>query len=193
MIGDRPNVRIERLDATDVRALRRSIPGDAWSLVANLPYNVSVPLVTDVLERIDAIDRLVVMVQREVADRFVAGAGAPAYGPVSIRVAYHADAAVVRRVPREVFWPRPTVDSTIVRLERRAASPFDVDRDALFRLVDVAFAERRKTIASAIRRLGLPVEVAVDAGVPPTARAQDIDLGGFARLADAALARGWAP
>ena len=193
VVGARANVRIEGLDATDVEALRRTIRGDGWSLVANLPYNVSVPLVVDVLERVPAVARLVVMVQREVGERLLAPAGSPGYGPVSVRVAYAAEGTLVRRVPREVFWPRPNVDSTIVRIERRGTPIVDVDRGALFRVVDVAFAEKRKTISSVMRRLGLDAELVAAADVEPAARAETIDLEGFARLTRVALERGWTP
>ena len=196
-IGERPNVRIERLDASDVPALAAIVRGDGWSLVANLPYGVSVPLIVDVLDRIPAIADLVVMVQREVADRFLAPPGSEAYGPVSIRVLFHADAQRMRRVPREVFWPAPNVDSAIVRITRRSAPEVGTDRDALFRVVDEAFAERRKTLASAVRRLGLDADELrgdlTGSGVDLSARAEDTGILGFAALTEALLARGWRP
>ena len=90
-----------------------------WAMVSNLPYNVSVPLLLDLLEDIQAIDRFLVMVQLEVGERLVAPPGDPSYGAVSVRVAYHADARLLRRVPADVFWPRPRVDSVLVTLTRR--------------------------------------------------------------------------
>ena len=130
VVAPYPNVRIEVADA--MRLDWPSMLGAGrWSMVSNLPYNVSVPLVLELLETAPAIDRYVVMVQREVGDRLVAGPGAEGYGAVSVRVAYHADARVMRRVPADVFWPRQKIDSVLVRLEPRAPA-VDVDRVALF-------------------------------------------------------------
>ena len=195
VVGERANVRIAEADATsaDWSSLLEVAP---WSVVANLPYNVSVPLVLRFLERVPSVERLVVMVQREVAVRFLAAAGSEGYGPVSIRVALLADAEAVRRVPREVFWPRPNVDSTVIRLTRPPPRS-DVDHEALFRLVDEAFGERRKTIANALRRLGLDAatasRVARVAEVDPAARPEDIAPEEFVRMASAALGEGWRP
>ena len=86
-----------------------------WTLCANLPYNISVPLVLTLLETVPAIARFVVMVQREVGERLVAGPGREGYGAVSVRVAYRAEATMVRRVPASVFWPRPAVASAVVK------------------------------------------------------------------------------
>jgi 16S rRNA (adenine1518-N6/adenine1519-N6)-dimethyltransferase len=197
VLDERPNVRIERLDASDVSGLASVVRGDGWHLVANLPYNVSVPLVVAVLDRIPAIRQLLVMVQREVADRFLAPPGSEAYGPVSVRVLFHADAERVRRVPREVFWPRPKVDSAIVRISRRTVPQLGTDRHALFRVVDEAFAERRKTMAGAVRRLGFdPDDLRADLdgrGVDLSSRAQDTGMFAFAALTEALLVRGWRP
>jgi len=165
-------------------------------MVSNLPYNVSVPLVLELLETAPAIDRYVVMVQREVGERLVAGPGAEGYGAVSVRVAYHADARVVRRVPAGVFWPRPKIDSVLVRLEPRAPA-VDIDRGALFAVVNEGFAERRKTMANALRRLGLDAASATgvlrSAGLDPSARAEQLGLDGFARITETMLERGWTP
>jgi 16S rRNA (adenine1518-N6/adenine1519-N6)-dimethyltransferase len=193
VVGARANVRIEPTDASRVDDLAALLGGDRWNVVANLPYNLSVALVTEVLERIPIVERLVVMVQREVGERFVASAGERGYGPVSVRVAYAAEGSLVRRVPRDVFWPRPNVDSTIVRLDRRGEPPVDVPSEALFRVVEVAFAQRRKTMANAIRRLGLDPDVVDAADVEPGARPETIDLAGFARITHVALERGWTP
>ncbi|HEY7756148.1 MAG TPA: 16S rRNA (adenine(1518)-N(6)/adenine(1519)-N(6))-dimethyltransferase RsmA [Actinomycetota bacterium] len=195
VVAGSPNVRVEQADA--MRVDWPALLGDGpWALVANLPYNISVPLVLTLLERVPAIASYVVMVQREVGDRFVAGPGEPAYGSVSLRVAYRADVATVRRVPAEVFWPRPSIDSVLVRLRPRPA-PVDVDPDALFRVVDESFAERRKTMRNALRRLGLAapdaVRVLEASGVSPAARAEQLGLDAFARVTTAILAEGWRP
>jgi 16S rRNA (adenine1518-N6/adenine1519-N6)-dimethyltransferase len=136
------------------------------------------------------------MVQLEVGERLVAPPADPAYGAVSVRVAYHADARLLRRVPADVFWPRPRVDSVLVTLARRDP-PVDVDRAALFRVVDEGFAERRKTMANALRRLGLDAAAAAEAmrgsGLEPSTRAERLGLAEFARIARHLLDAGWRP
>lgn len=189
------NVRVEEADA--MRAdWDRLLDGGEWRLVSNLPYNISVPLLVELLEAVPAIVRYVVMVQREVGERLVAGPGDDAYGTVSLRIAYRADAQLLRRVPADVFWPRPNVDSVLVRLDPRPPE-VAVDPAALFRVVDVAFAERRKTMSNAVRRLGWPRERAertlADAGIDPSTRPEQVGLEPFAELTEALLARGWRP
>ncbi len=195
VVAGAANVRIEVADAMRMD-WASTLGSERWSMVSNLPYNVSVPLVLELLESAPAIDRYVVMVQREVGERLVAGPGDEGYGAVSVRVAYRADARVMRRVPADVFWPRPTVDSVIVRLEVRPP-PVDVDRVALFAVVDEGFAERRKTMANALRRLGLNAADATDllraVDLDPNARAERLGLDGFAAIAVTMLERGWMP
>jgi 16S rRNA (adenine1518-N6/adenine1519-N6)-dimethyltransferase len=165
-------------------------------MVSNLPYNVSVPVLLRLLGTVPTIERYVVMVQREVGDRLVAAPGEDAYGAVSVRVAYHADARVVRRVPADVFWPRPKVDSVLVRLVPHPP-PVDVDPAALFAVVERGFAERRKTMANALRRLGLDAPAALRAmhasGLDPGVRAERLGLDELARIARTLLAEGWRP
>jgi len=159
-----------------------------WTLCANLPYNIAVPLVLDTLAEVPAIDRWVVMVQREVGERLAAAPGHEHFGAASLRVAYRATASVARRVPSTVFWPRPKVDSVVVRLDRLDAPPVSTDERALWRVVDGAFAERRKTMRNALRRLGLDGDEADEAlaaaGVQPNARPEQLGLDRFATLAD---------
>ena len=190
-----PNVRVEQVDV--MRADWHGLLGDErWTMVSNLPYNISVPLMVDLLEGVPQIDRFVVMVQREVGERLVANAGDEAYGTVSVRVAYRADTELVRRIPADVFWPRPKVDSVLVRIDRRKP-PVDVDPDALFVVVEESFAERRKTMANALRRLGLGLpeanEVLGRSGVDPSIRGERLGLEDFARVTDGLLAEGWRP
>ncbi|MGH9224393.1 MAG: 16S rRNA (adenine(1518)-N(6)/adenine(1519)-N(6))-dimethyltransferase RsmA, partial [Acidimicrobiales bacterium] len=120
--------------------------GDSWTLVANLPYNIATPLLADLLDEVPQIRRFVVMVQREVAERLAASAGDEAYGAVSVKVAYWAEAKVVGRVPPTVFVPQPRVDSVLVRLHRLPAPPVDADPERLFRLVEAGFGQRRKML-----------------------------------------------
>jgi 16S rRNA (adenine1518-N6/adenine1519-N6)-dimethyltransferase len=190
-----PSVRVERVDA--MRADWDELLGAGpWAMVSNLPFNISVPLVVRLLESVPAIERYLVMVQREVGDRFVAGPGEEAYGTVSVRIAYRARAELVRRVPAAIFWPRPNVDSVLVRFAPHPP-PVDVPRAELFRVVEEGFAERRKTMANALRRLGLDRDGAGDvlrtAGVEPAARAEDLGLEAFARITTALRSAGWRP
>src|SRR3954464_9223693 len=184
---------IEILAADATKTDWSSVLGDrAWIACGNLPYNVGTAIVLSVLERAPMIRRLVVMVQREVADRLVAAPTATreSYGPTSLRVAYHADATVVRQVPASVFWPRPSVASAIVRMERRDQPPVAVHPAALWLVVDEAFAQGRKAMRGALRRLGAedPDAVLRSAGVDPAARAEELDLAAFARIAESLAA-----
>jgi len=194
VVGSYPNVRIEVSDAMRID-WATALGAERWSMVSNLPYNVSVPLLLDQLETAP-IDRYVVMVQQEVGDRLVAGPGEEAYGAVSVRVAYRADARVLRRVRADVFWPRPKVDSVLVRLDPRPPTVI-ADPVALFAVVDEGFAERRKTMANALRRLGRDAadaaEILRSIDVDPGVRAERLGLDEFARIAVAMLERGWTP
>lgn len=165
-----------------------SLPGPApTALVANLPYNVSVPVLLTFLERFDSLQRVLVMVQAEVADRLAAPPGSRTYGVPSAKVAWYATARRTATVGRAVFWPVPNVDSALVRLDRRSAPPAAVDRSAVFTVVDAAFAQRRKMLRSALAGLAgssSAAEVVLTAaGVAPTARGEDVDIAGFSRIA----------
>lgn len=183
-----PDVTVRSADAmrTDWAS---ELLGDGWKMVSNLPYNVAVPLVAGMLEGVPQIGSFLVMVQREVGERLAASPGDEAYGAVSVRVAYRAEASLARRVPATVFWPRPGVDSVLVRLVRRAVPPVATEPERLFRLVDEGFAERRKTMRNALRRLGLSAADASGAlercGLEPDVRAERLSLEDFARLAEA--------
>jgi 16S rRNA (adenine1518-N6/adenine1519-N6)-dimethyltransferase len=162
-----------------------------WACVSNLPYNVAVPVVMRVLETAPDVDRLLVMVQREVGERLAADPGDEAYGAVSVKVAFHAEAAVVGVVPPTVFVPRPKVDSVLVRMRRRAEPPVAVpSEEALFTLVRAGFAQRRKMLRRSLAPvLGPRVEaVLTGAGVEPTARAEVLGLEQWAAVARSAAA-----
>ncbi len=178
----------------------RVVAGDAMTLdfrevtggrecvvVANLPYNVATPLVLRLLEEPAPVRRLFVMVQREVGERWAASPGDPAYGAVSVRVRYFADARVVGRVPATVFLPRPRVESvlvSLVRLERVRVDPAVVGEAALFAVVRQAFGQRRKMLRRSLADWADP-EVFARADVDPTARPEQLGLEEFARLASA--------
>jgi 16S rRNA (adenine1518-N6/adenine1519-N6)-dimethyltransferase len=155
-----------------------------WVLVANLPYNVATPLVADLLDHVPAIRQMLVMVQREVAERLAAGPGDDAYGAVSVKVAYWATAKVVGRVPATVFLPVPNVESALVRIARRPAPAVgpDVDPDWLFRLVRAGFGQRRKMLRRSLAGLAGPDSFAA-AGIRPDARAEELAVEEWGRLA----------
>ena len=160
--------------------------GDAWTLVANLPYNVATPLVADLLDGVPQIARMLVMVQREVGERLAASVGDEAYGAVSVKVAYWATARVVGRVPPTVFVPQPRVESALVRIDRRAGGPAVppsvVPAERLFEVVRAGFAHRRKMLRGALTGVVSPAAFEA-AGVAPTARAEELDVEAWGRLA----------
>lgn len=156
-----------------------------WTLVANLPYNVATPLVADLLDGVPAITRMLVMVQKEVGERLAAGAGAEAYGAVSVKVAYWATARVVGKVPPTVFVPQPKVDSALVAIERRPAPAVDpalVSPARLFEVVRAGFGQRRKMLRRSLAGVVAP-EAFTAAGVAPESRAEQLDVEAWGRLA----------
>jgi 16S rRNA (adenine1518-N6/adenine1519-N6)-dimethyltransferase len=155
---------------------------DRWQLVANLPYNVATPLVLDLLDHVPAIDRMLVMVQREVGERLSAGPGTKAYGIPSVKVAYWADASVVGHVPANVFWPKPKVESALVRIERRLAPATTADPDVLFALVRAGFGHRRKMLRGSLAGL-VDATAFARAGISPEARAEELSVEDWGRLA----------
>ncbi len=169
----------------DLAALLAQRAQGPWSLVANLPYNLATPLVLKTLVEVPAVERLLVMVQREVGERLAAGAGEEAYGSVSVRVAYFARAAVAGRVPASVFIPRPRVESVLVRMERRArpaVPPADVSYERLAAVVKAGFGQRRKMLRRSLAGVVDP-EAFTRAGVRPDARAEELSVEEWGRLA----------
>jgi 16S rRNA (adenine1518-N6/adenine1519-N6)-dimethyltransferase len=158
--------------------------GRPTALVANLPYNVSVPVVLHLLAELPTMTKALVMVQAEVADRIAAGPGAKVYGVPSVKVAWYAEARRVATVPRSVFWPVPNVDSALVLLTRRPTP--DADRAAVFTLVDAAFAQRRKTLRAALATWAGSADRAADiltrAGVDPAARGETLTVGDYVAI-----------
>ena len=157
-----------------------------WRLVANLPYNLATPLVADLLDGVPAITEMLVLVQREVAERLAAGPGSRAYGAVSVKVRYWATASVVGRVPATVFVPKPNVESALVRITRRPTGPAveasTVEPARLFEVVRAGFAHRRKMLRGVLAGVVAP-EAFEAAGVAPTARAEELDVEDWGRLA----------
>jgi 16S rRNA (adenine1518-N6/adenine1519-N6)-dimethyltransferase len=169
----------------DLAALLAERSPGPWSLVANLPYNVATPLVIRTLVEVPSVTHLLVMVQREVGERMAAAAGEDAYGAVSVRIAYFARAEVVGRVPASVFIPKPRVESVLVRLERRpqpAVDPALVSYERLNAVVRAGFAQRRKMLRRSLAGVVDPAAFE-RAGVRPDARAEELDVAAWGRLA----------
>jgi 16S rRNA (adenine1518-N6/adenine1519-N6)-dimethyltransferase len=181
-------VRVIQADAARVDWESALAPG-ATRMASNLPYNVAVPVLLDLLDRAPQVDPFVVMVQREVGDRLAAGPGHPAYGAVSVRVALRAEARVVRRIGPGVFWPEPNVESVLVRLARRPP-PAGTPEETFLRVVAEGFAQRRKTLAGALTRMGFTREEAREvisrAGFDPRVRAEELGLVDLVSVARAA-------
>jgi 16S rRNA (adenine1518-N6/adenine1519-N6)-dimethyltransferase len=158
-------------------------------LVANLPYNVAVPVVLHLLAVLPTLRGGLVMVQKEVADRLVAPPGSKVYGVPSVKLAWYAEARAAGKVPPAVFWPVPNVDSGLVAFTARQP-PAGVDRRSVFTVVDAAFAQRRKTLRAALAGwAGGPAnaeEILVAAGVSPQARGESLGVEEFAAIAAAA-------
>lgn len=167
-----------------------AVPGPPpTALVANLPYNVSVPVLLHLLALLPSLERGLVMVQSEVADRLAAPPGSKVYGIPSVKAAWFADVRRAGAIGRNVFWPAPNVDSGLVAWTRRDPPSTDVAREDVFRVVDAAFAQRRKTLRAALRTLVGSTEASVGvltrAGIDPDARGEVVDIGGFVRIAEA--------
>lgn len=179
-----------RLDVVHADAMRvSSLPTEPTSLVANLPYNVSVPVLLHLLAQFPTLRSGLVMVQSEVAARLSARPGSRVYGVPSVKAAWYADVRPAGNVARSVFWPVPNVDSGLVAIERRVPPATRATREQTFAVVDAGFAQRRKTMRAALAGLaGSPAaaEAAlVDAGVSPQARAESLTVEQFADVAQA--------
>jgi 16S rRNA (adenine1518-N6/adenine1519-N6)-dimethyltransferase len=156
-----------------------------WTLVSNLPYNIATPLIANLLDDVAEIRRLVVMVQKEVGERLVAEPGDPAYGAVSVKIAYYATASIVAKVPASVFMPRPNVDSVVVRIDRRetpAVITSEVAPSRLFEVVRAGFGQRRKMLRRSLANIVEPAAFEA-AGVDPASRAEELDVLTWGRLA----------
>jgi len=155
-----------------------------WVLVANLPYNVATPLLCDLLDEVPAIERMLVMVQREAGERLAAGPGDHAYGIPSVKVAYWATAEVVGRVPPTVFLPQPKVESVLLEIVRRDGPAVDADPERLFELVRTGFGQRRKMLRRSLAGL-LDADAFARAGVAPESRPEQLGIEAWGRLTDA--------
>jgi 16S rRNA (adenine1518-N6/adenine1519-N6)-dimethyltransferase len=181
----------ERLRVITADALKvgpDDFPSPPTALVANLPYNVAVPVVLHLLAVLPSLRHGLVMVQQEVAERLTAGPGSKIYGVPSVKLAWYATSKPAGKVPPSVFWPVPNVDSGLVSFTRHAA--FEGDRVAVFAVVDAAFAQRRKMLRAALSGWAGGPDAAVAtlrrAGVEPTLRGEQLTVDQFAAIAGAA-------
>jgi 16S rRNA (adenine1518-N6/adenine1519-N6)-dimethyltransferase len=186
-VTDRLPGAVDRLTVVEADALRvTALDPMPTRVVANLPYNVSVPVILHLLATFPSIASGLVMVQLEVADRLVAPPGSKVYGTPSAKLAWYASASRVGTVPASVFWPVPNVESGLVAFSRREA-PSTVDRELVFGVVDAAFGQRRKMLRAALARVfgssAGAVEALERAGVDPTLRGETLTIGQFASIA----------
>jgi 16S rRNA (adenine1518-N6/adenine1519-N6)-dimethyltransferase len=181
------NLTVHTADALKITAIEDPQP---TALVANLPYNVAVPVVLHLLAMLPTLRSGLVMVQKEVADRLTAKPGNKTYGIPSVKLAWYAAARPAGRVPPNVFWPVPNVDSGLVAFTRREPPRTDVPRAAVFAVVDAAFSQRRKTLRAALAGWAggadAAARVLVAAEVDPQARGEQLTVAQFAAIAAAA-------
>jgi 16S rRNA (adenine1518-N6/adenine1519-N6)-dimethyltransferase len=186
-VADRRPDLADRLTVVTADALRiQELPGPPpTALVANLPYNVAVPVLLHLLDLLPTLDRALILVQAEVAERLAAPPGGSAYGVPSVKAAWYGEVRRAGAVGRKVFWPEPNVDSGLVALVRRPPPPGD--RGATFAVVDAAFAMRRKSLRAALARwAGSPAAAETRlraAGIDPALRGEQLSVTDFARLA----------
>ena len=156
-------------------------------LVANLPYNVSVPVLLHLLEKFPSLRTGVVMVQAEVADRLAAKPGGKEYGIPSVKAAWWADVKNVGTVSRSIFWPAPNVDSKLVGFTRRETAGSEESRAKVFTIIDAAFAQRRKMLRSALSSLygssSAAEAILIKAGIDPTLRGEALQVESFCKIA----------
>jgi 16S rRNA (adenine1518-N6/adenine1519-N6)-dimethyltransferase len=177
------------LDVVQADAMRvQTLPAEPSALVANLPYNVAVPVVLHLLETFPTLNHGLVMVQDEVADRLAAGPGSKVYGVPSVKAAWYSGMRKAGVIGMNVFWPAPKIASGLVEFTRREQPDTRASRQEVFAVIDAAFAQRRKTLRAALAGWagsGAEAErVLTAAGVDPTARGEVLDVGAFARIAE---------
>ncbi|MDO5683108.1 MAG: 16S rRNA (adenine(1518)-N(6)/adenine(1519)-N(6))-dimethyltransferase RsmA [Propionibacteriaceae bacterium] len=184
--GAEERLTVINADALQVTELPDPLP---TTVVANLPYNVSVPVLLHLLARFPSLERGLVMVQLEVADRLVAVPGSKVYGVPSVKMAWYCAAKRVGTVPPSVFWPAPNVDSGLVRLVRRDPPATTATREQVFAVIDAAFAQRRKMLRATLSGLAgssaAASAVIEAAGIDPTLRGEVLQVEDFARIAEA--------
>jgi 16S rRNA (adenine1518-N6/adenine1519-N6)-dimethyltransferase len=178
----------EKLTVINLDALAvHELPVAPTVLVANLPYNVSVPVLLHLLEKFPTLRTGVVMVQAEVADRLAAKPGGKEYGIPSVKAAWWADVKNVGTVSRSIFWPAPNVDSKLVGFMRRETAGSEESRAKVFTIIDAAFAQRRKMLRSALSSLygssSAAEAILIKAGIDPTLRGEALQIESFCKIA----------
>lgn len=189
-VADQAPAAADRLTVIAADALTvGELPDGPTRLVANLPYNVAVPVLLTFLEQQPSLQEVLVMVQAEVADRLAAPPGSRTYGVPSAKAAWYASARRAGTISRHIFWPVPNVDSALVRLVRRDPPPSAASREEVFACIDAAFAQRRKTLRAALATwAGSPQQAELllrTAGIDPASRGERLDITQFAALASA--------
>lgn len=182
---------VHNLDALQLTAA--ALPQAPGALVANLPYNVAVPALLHALATFPSLERGLIMVQAEVGDRLAAEPGSKVYGGPSAKLAWYADSRRAGAVPRSVFWPVPNVDSGLVAFSRRSSPVMGAEtpsRQEVFAVIDAAFAQRRKTLRSALTKwagsAARAERILREAGVAPSSRGEQLGISTFAAIALAA-------
>jgi 16S rRNA (adenine1518-N6/adenine1519-N6)-dimethyltransferase len=189
-VGERLPDFAGRLEVLNADALRLdALPGSPTALVANLPYNIAVPVVLHLLATVPSIRSVLVMVQKEVADRLAAEPGSRVYGVPSVKARWYCDIESAGNIGTTVFWPAPRVDSGLVRMTRHDPPPSRSGRESTFDVIDAAFSQRRKTLRAALGTFAGGAAVAERAlraaGIDPSLRGEQLDIADFARLSDA--------
>lgn len=196
LFSEQPHVHILHGDVMnlDLTRLLRDYLGDCHriSVVANLPYYVTTPILMRLLEEKLPLDRIVIMIQKEVAERLTASPGSKAYGSITVAARYYAETEWVTKVPAHVFVPRPQVDSAVIQLKIREQPPVEVrDEALLFRVIRAAFGQRRKTLLNALstgavlgQEKAILSRVLLEAGIDPKRRGETLSLEEFAFLSN---------
>ena len=171
-----------------LKVARADFDAAPTALVANLPYNVSVPVLLHLLAELPSIRRVLVMVQKEVADRLAAQPGSKIYGVPSVKAAFYGDVSRAGTIGKHVFWPAPNIESGLVRIDVAADAPREL-RETIFPLVDAAFAQRRKTLRSTLSGIYGSAAAAEEAlraaGIDPGLRGEKLTVADFIRLGEA--------
>ena len=183
--------RLTVVGAAAMRVMPDDVPAEPTAVVANLPYNVAVPVLLHLFAEFPSLRTALVMVQAEVADRLAATPGSKVYGVPSVKANFFGTVKRAGHVGRAVFWPVPQVESGLVRIDRYEQAPWPIDADhrrKVFAVIDAAFAQRRKTLRAALAGwAGSPVEAErrlVAAGIEPSTRGEKLDAAAFVRLAN---------
>ena len=184
------NADIMKTDLTEIVEANRPADGGKVRVIGNLPYYITTPIIMKLLEESDPADSITIMMQKEVADRIKAGTGGKDYGALTVAVGFYCTITHVADAPKEVFVPRPKVDSTVIRLDLRKECPVDlIDQKIFFETVKGGFGQRRKTLLNSLTGVrGLPKPEIADAldaaGIDPKRRAETLSLDEFAAVAN---------